>query len=145
MGGPAIKTLNGLGDPEFFSAVAEGLALVVKHGDHLWNAAKTLYDSGQHHAARILALIAEEEAAKYLILIDAIRCPRLPQKRRACQLGRFNNHLAKGLYAESTQMRPSNLRQLQEYLRSSPDLCVKAEEAPRLRLGCLGDLLFLEE
>ena len=25
------------------------------------------------------------------------------------------------------------------------DLCVKAEEAPRLRLGCLGDLLFLEE
>ena len=30
-------------------------------------------------------------------------------------------------------------------LRSSPDLCVKAEEAPRLRLGCLGDLLFLEE
>ena len=29
--------------------------------------------------------------------------------------------------------------------RSSPDLCVKAEEAPRLRLGCLGDLLFLEE
>ena len=28
---------------------------------------------------------------------------------------------------------------------SSPDLCVKAEEAPRLRLGCLGDLLFLEE
>ncbi len=30
-------------------------------------------------------------------------------------------------------------------LWSSPDLCVKAEEAPRLRLGCLGDLLFLEE
>ena len=28
---------------------------------------------------------------------------------------------------------------------SSPELCVKAEEAPRLRLGCLGDLLFLEE
>ena len=35
----------------------------------------------------------------------------------------------------------------QEFIqqRSSPDLCVKAEEAPRLRLGCLGDLLFLEE
>ena len=31
------------------------------------------------------------------------------------------------------------------YPGSSPDLCVKAEEAPRLRLGCLGDLLFLEE
>ena len=112
----AIKALNRLDDAEFFSAVAEGLALVVKHGDHLWNAAKTLYDTGQHHASRILALIAEEEAAKYLILIDAIRCPRLPQKRRACQLGRFNDHLAKGLYAEAAQMRPSNLRQLQEYL-----------------------------
>ena len=34
---------------------------------------------------------------------------------------------------------------LAEAGRSSPDLCVKAEEAPRLRLGCLGDLLFLEE
>ena len=32
-----------------------------------------------------------------------------------------------------------------EVIGSSPDLCVKAEEAPRLRLGCLGDLLFLEE
>ena len=112
----AIKALNRLGDAELFSAVAEGMALVVKHGDHLWNAATTLYDTGQHHAARILALIVEEEAAKYLILIDAIRCPRLPQDRRACQLGRFNEHLAKGLYAEAAQMRPSDLRQLQEYL-----------------------------
>ena len=34
---------------------------------------------------------------------------------------------------------------LDAFARSSPDLCVKAEEAPRLRLGCLGDLLFLEE
>ena len=112
----AIKALNRLGDAELFSAVAEGLALVVKHGDHLWNAATTLYDTGQHHAARILALIVEEAAAKYLILIDAIRCPRLPQDRRACQLGRFNEHLAKGLYAKAAQMRPSDLRQLQEYL-----------------------------
>ena len=32
-----------------------------------------------------------------------------------------------------------------KYQSIHPDLCVKAEEAPRLRLGCLGDLLFLEE
>ena len=38
-----------------------------------------------------------------------------------------------------------DLRELFQGARSSPDLCVKAEEAPRLRLGCLGDLLFLEE
>ena len=37
------------------------------------------------------------------------------------------------------------LERAPRYERSSPDLCVKAEEAPRLRLGCLGDLLFLEE
>ena len=97
----AIGALNGLDDGQFFSAIAEGLALVAKHGDHLWNAATTLYDTGQHHASRILTLIAQEEAAKYLILIDAIRCPRLPPKRRACQLRRFYDHLAKGLYAAS--------------------------------------------
>ena len=43
--------------------------------------------------------------------------------------------------AQEDLLRAANL----SYERSSPDLCVKAEEAPRLRLGCLGDLLFLEE
>ena len=112
----AIKDLNRLCDAEFYCAISEGLALVVKHAEHLWTAAKELYDAGQLHPARVLALIAEEEAAKYLILMDAIRCPRRPQKRRADQLGRFNDHIAKGLYAEAATMRPSNLRQLQEQL-----------------------------
>ena len=45
---------------------------------------------------------------------------------------------------ETTTLAASNL-QTGRVAWSSPDLCVKAEEAPRLRLGCLGDLLFLEE
>ena len=50
------------------------------------------------------------------------------------------------VYAESEVLdkRESKSRPSQG-IGSSPDLCVKAEEAPRLRLGCLGDLLFLEE
>lgn len=112
----AVKALNQLGDTEFICALSEGLALVVKHMEHLWAGARALYDTGQHHPARILAMIAEEEAAKYLILIDAIRCPIQPQKRRANQLGRFNDHIAKGLYTEAVVMRRLNLRQLQEHL-----------------------------
>ena len=112
----AIKALNQRCDADFFCAVAEGLTLVVKHAEHLWGGAKALYETGQHHPARVLALIAGEEAAKYLILMDAIRGPKSPQERRACQLGRFNDHIAKGLYAVAASMRPSNLRQLQEYL-----------------------------
>ena len=47
--------------------------------------------------------------------------------------------IASGLMEHLTEVKSSGAT------GSSPDLCVKAEEAPRLRLGCLGDLLFLEE
>ena len=51
-----------------------------------------------------------------------------------------------GLLMEQVVARENAMVALKRVLLigSSPDLCVKAEEAPRLRLGCLGDLLFLE-
>jgi AbiV family abortive infection protein len=47
----------------------------------------------------ILESILKEEAAKFIILMDAIRCPRVPSDNFSKQLGRFNDHLAKGIYA----------------------------------------------
>jgi hypothetical protein len=47
-----------------------------------------------------LKLFVEEEAAKFHILLDAVRCPREPADRFSRQLGYFNQHPVKGLYAE---------------------------------------------
>lgn len=89
--------------------------MIVGHVTQLWDAASALRKS-HIHPARILADIAEEEAAKFMILIDAVRCPRHPCKRLSDQLGRFNDHLAKGLYARAYERRPTTFAQLQEFV-----------------------------
>ncbi len=114
----AIKDLTQLGEQEFFNAIAEGLDLIVKHITRIYAGATTLDEAGQTHASRVLSMIAEEEAAKFLILIDAVRCPRKPESRLAGQLGRFNQHLAKGLYARACMWCPVTLGQLQEYVNN---------------------------
>ena len=111
----AIKDLMQLADREFFEATAEGLQLIVKNVARLWDAAAAL-DENHKSAAHVLTMIAEEEAVKALILIDAIRCPRSPASRLSRHLSRFNDHLAKGLYAKACGMRPTTLAELQEYL-----------------------------
>ena len=112
----AIKDLTQLAEREFFAAIAEGLKLIVKNVSKLWDAAAILGEEKKEHPARVLAIIAEEEAAKALILIDTVRCPRLPADRFANQLGRFNNHLAKGLYAKAYMLHAATLEDLQAYI-----------------------------
>lgn len=112
----AIKDLTQLSDPDFFAAIAEGISLVVKNVARLQAGAAALGESKQMHPARVLSTVAEEEVAKVLILLDAVRCPRAPGERLAGQLARFNDHLAKGLYARACGMRPGTLAELQEYV-----------------------------
>lgn len=48
--------------------------------------------------------------------MDAVRCPRKPDDRFAKQLSRFNDHLAKGLYAYAYWLCPATLEELQTYI-----------------------------
>lgn len=112
----AIRDLSQLSDADLFVSVAEGLSLIVTNARRLYNDAKNLADLKRFHGSMVLCTIAEEEASKFLILIDAIRCPRDPAHRFSSQLARFNDHLAKGLYCRAYCMRPSTLGQLQEHL-----------------------------
>ena len=114
----AIRDLTQLPDRGFFVEVAEGLTLILGDACRLQSGAASLAQAKQFHASRVLQLVAEEEASKALILLDAVRCPRHPGDRFANQLGRFNDHLAKGLYARACSLRPATLAQLQEYLNS---------------------------
>ena len=112
----AIKDLSQLSDTAFFSEAAEGLEHIISNARRLYDSAVLLAEAKHGHSYRVLMSLSEEEASKFLILIDAVRCPRQPADRFSNQLARFNDHLAKGLYARSCYMRPASLQQLQEYL-----------------------------
>jgi subtilisin family serine protease len=63
---------------------------------------------------------AEEEAAKFHILLDAVRCPRQPAEIFSRQLSYFNAHIAKGLYANYYKIfAPADLPEIRRYMDSS--------------------------
>jgi hypothetical protein len=64
-------------------------------------------------AEHVLRIVAEEEAAKYLMLLDAARCTRA---ERGGHLGRFYQHLARGIYARSAEWRSATYREHLRYV-----------------------------
>ena len=96
----AIKDLGQLKEHDFPATAAQGLSSISENAARVAEAAKTLTEHDNFRGARILESIAKEEAAKYLILLDAVRCPRKPEDRFCAHLEKFNDHLAKALYAE---------------------------------------------
>ncbi len=104
----AIQDLAQLPDPAFFEQVQEGMALCVSNAKRISDDCMALMDTKRVRGADILRIAAEEEGAKVLILLDAVRCPRaaLPAEFGR-QLQYFNDHLAKGIYAEYCRRRPA--------------------------------------
>lgn len=70
----AIKDLSQLADDEFFAQVSEGLALILRNATQIQSDSDLLAESERSRGRRILDNLVREEAAKYLILIDAVRC-----------------------------------------------------------------------
>ncbi len=60
----------------------------------------------------LIRMVADEEAAKFLILVDAVRCPTHEAKRRARQLKRCHDHVAKGVYTEACYLQPADLAEV---------------------------------
>lgn len=114
----AIADLTQLSDPEFFVEVSTGMRAVLKNACGLLDDALVLRAAGRHRAEDLLLRIAEEEAAKYHILLDAIRTDR-KGPTLARQLRRFNDHLAKGLYAEYVKIAPASFDEVVEFLDSN--------------------------
>lgn len=92
----AIKDLSQLSDTAFFLEAAEGLEHIISNARRLYDSAVVLAEAKHGHGYRVLMSLSEEEASKFLILVDAMRCPRQPADRFSNQLARFNDHLAKG-------------------------------------------------
>ena len=108
----AIKDLCQLSDDAFFDEVATGIGYVIDSVSGLDTAAHTLSKSGQKHPALVLGNLAEEEAAKVLILMDSVRCPRKRQKEKSRTLGYFYDHLAKGIYVDVCRWSPLDYQEV---------------------------------
>lgn len=112
----AITTLAKLSDGAMFSEIAHGLTAIHENASRIADGMKAVVEATNLRAARILEALIKEEAAKYLLLIDAVRCPREPEERLTRQLEKFYEHLAKGLYAEVCTWRPVNFREVRQDL-----------------------------
>ena len=114
----ATQHLAQLSPDEFFHAVARGFELAIENVETLSTDAETLCKANRPRGGRILKAFAEEEAAKILILLDAVRCPVEPGEDRANlvrQLKAFNDHVAKGIYVQYCDWRPSAFEEAVRY------------------------------
>lgn len=98
--------------------IADGLPIILSSAQGYWNAACHLKE--QPREAIVLRGHAVEEAAKILILMDSVRCPKkiIPSK-----IGNivkwFYDHLARLIYAESIHWRPFTVKDLRRHVDSN--------------------------
>jgi AbiV family abortive infection protein len=128
----ATTDLAQLSDEDLFYQVATGLGLIFESATTLDADATGLAEQGRYRGARILRGIAEEEAAKFLILLDAVRCPRndnSSKERSARQLGACNEHLAKGIYTEYYWGFPSTFHEVRGWVNQlRQEYCIDGPE-----------------
>jgi hypothetical protein len=110
------KRLSELNPRERLEFIARGLPLILRSAEKFREAGDVIRDNFGREAA-VLDGFATEEAAKILILIDAVRCPpKLISSKLKSIVGSFYNHLARLIYAEATSWRPTNLKELRSYV-----------------------------
>lgn len=79
--------------------------------------------------AEVLEGFAKEEAAKILILMDAVRCPvKLLPSKLGTIIGWFYNHLARLIYADAVTWKPMHLAQLRQYVEPRRKAIISKEE-----------------
>jgi len=101
----------------FFEQVAVGTALCLANAKQIHDDHASLVSARRPRGAEILRLTAEEEASKVLILLDAVRCPRTKSTAQfSRQLHYFNDHLAKGIYAQYCGLRPATFGEIHRWV-----------------------------
>lgn len=112
----AIKDLAQLSDADLLDALSRGLSGCMRNSLQLWRGCRSLHHADKPQCFRIVRMFVEEEAAKFLILRDAVRCPRTPPNIFTRHLGNFNQHLAKGLYSRYYGYVLMSLQEANEHL-----------------------------
>lgn len=113
----AISDLNSLSDQNFFSQLSEGMNLIIENCAKLNSEAQILRAQEKYRGFQILRNIAVEEASKFMILLDSVRCDRTSGSVFARQLRYFNDHLAKGIYSEYYEIKPATYKEVLNWVR----------------------------
>jgi len=114
----AIKDLVQLDETNFFETIADGIKHILKNASAMLEDAEILYKQNHQRGNSVLQALANEEAAKVLILIDAVRCPKKLKENLSKQLSWFNHHLAKGIYSEACYWKMESYGELLEAVES---------------------------
>jgi hypothetical protein len=122
----AINRLGQLKGPDLFREVSAGIGHVLELVDELDAAVRRLLQTTEadrpsilgNRPAKVLQNLAQEEAAKVLILLDTVRCPRARHEERTRTLGYFSQHVAKGIYAEVCNLRAVDFKEVARHVES---------------------------
>ena len=95
----AIRDLDKFQDDRLFKEISDGIPLIVQNAISFDTTAHGLHQLKEFRASEIIRGFAVEEAAKVLILLDAVRCPR-DSGRLSETLKCYYNHFSKRIYAE---------------------------------------------
>jgi AbiV family abortive infection protein len=79
--------------------IAEGIGHLVEHVGQLRKGTELLNGASQHRSAAILDMVASEEAAKVMILLDLVRLGWDDPETVKRQVSYFSSHLARGIYS----------------------------------------------
>ncbi len=95
---------------------AESLPIILQSAEGFWQSSQQVRQS-HGREAKVLEGFAQKEAAKILILTDAVRCPlKLIASILNRIVGWFCDHVARLIYAEAVSWKPMHLAQLRDYV-----------------------------
>ena len=96
--------------------LAEGLPIILSSAQSLWRGSQKLHKEMPREAG-VLYGFAQEEAAKVLIFMDAVRCPsHLIASKMGAIVKWSYDHLARLIYAEACSWRPGDVAELRKYV-----------------------------
>jgi len=102
---------------ERLAFIAEGLPIILASARGFWEASRQLSDRPRE--ANVLEGFATEDAARILILMDAVRCPpKILPSRLGAIASWFYNHLARLIYAEVVGLRFMHVAELRDHVAS---------------------------
>jgi hypothetical protein len=108
----AFRRLAGVSTRDLIASLSDGLPMIAEHIQKLEDDAAGASPRG----VAAIRVISDDEAGKYLVLLDAVRCARRPGNVRSEQMRRAGDHLAKGVYARVAEMSPADFAEVVRYI-----------------------------
>ena len=101
--------------------IAEGLPAIAEHVAVLTADAALLRESGRHRSAKVIELLADEQAGLAMMLFDIVRAEKIPNDRLAALQRRFYDHRARAIYVAAYEARLDDLVEAQRHVDSYRD------------------------